>query len=163
MPPVPSEFYPLLDLDYIEELLELSKSYVSNLVKSGAIKTKKIGNKTYVSNHYLNAFMDKVPKDRKDMEKKIIKKKINTLREDMILQSAHVINRMRKSNHNFYKRFYLHEKADTPERLSVLLNDRVSIDSEYELSLDIAYSEIKKIIIEVKKMDLWVFDIQNQE
>jgi len=163
MPPIQSEFYPLLDLDYIEELLELSKSYVANLVKSGAIKTKKIGNKTFVSNHYLHAFMDKVPKDRKDMEKKIIKKKINTLREDMILQSANVIKRMRKSNHNFYKRFYLHEKADTSDRLSVLLNDRVSIDAEYELSLDISYSEIKKIIIEVRRMDLWVFDIQNQE
>ncbi len=162
MPPVPSEFYPLLDLDYIEELLELSHAYTMNLVKSGAIKTKSIGGKRFVSNHYLNAFMDKVPKDRKEMEKKIVKKKINTLREDMILQSANIIKQMRKSNHNFYKRFYLHNKADTSERLSVLLNDRVSIDSEYELSLDIAYSEIRKIIIEVRKMDLWVFDIQNE-
>lgn len=160
MPPVPSEFYPVLDLDYLVELLELSPAYIMNLVKSGEIKTKRIGNKTLVSNHYLNAFMDKVPKNRKEMEKRIIKKKINTLREDMILQSANIIKQMRKSNHNFYKKFYLHHKADTSERLSVSLNDRVNIDSEYELSLDISYSEIKKIILEVRRMELWVFDIQ---
>ena len=163
MPPITSEFYPPLDLDYLEDLLGLSRSYVLNLVAGNEIKTKKIGNKIFVSNYSLHAFMDKVPKDNKEMEKRIIKKKINSLREDMIIHSANIIEQMRRSNHNFYKRFYLQKKAEFSDRLSVTLNDRVDIDNEYKISFNIPYSEIKKIIIEVRRMNLWVFDIQIQE
>ena len=101
---VTSEYYPPLDLEYLEDLLGISKTKVSHLVGNNDIKTKKMGNKIYVSNYSLNLFMDKVPKDRKEMEKRIIDRKIIELKEDKILQYAHYIKMMRNSNKNWFKR-----------------------------------------------------------
>jgi len=161
MTPITSEYYPPLDLDYLEDLLGLSRSYVLNLVTDDEIKTKKMGNKIFVSNYSLNAFMDKVPKDRNEMERRIIKKQINEIKEKKILTYAYFIKRMRKSNKEFTKLLNKKKELEFSQKISFKLNSRIDTDNEIEnISLDIPYSEIKKIILEVKKMDLWVFDKQ---
>jgi len=156
---VTSEYYPPLELEYLEDLLGLSKTEVSHLVGGNEIKTKKMGNKIYVSNHSLNAFMDKVPKDRKEMEKRIIDRKVVELKEDKILLYAHYIKIMRNSNKKWFKRLMKLKSIEYSDKLSFTLNSRIDYGFEFEeISLEITDEEMEKIISDVKKMDLWVFD-----
>lgn len=159
MPPITSEYYPPLDLNYLEDLLGLSRSYVLNLVAEDEIKTKKMGNKIFVSNYSLNAFMDKMPKDRKEMERRIVKKKIIQLKEEKVLTYADFIKKMRKSNNQIFKVFNKKKEIEFSQTINITLSSRIDTVNEIEnISLDIPYSEIKKLILEVRDMDLWIFD-----
>jgi len=161
MPPITSEYYPPLDLDYLEDLLDISRSNILNIVADGEIKTKKMGNKIFVSNYSLNAFMDRVPTNRKEMERRVVKKYINEWKENKILTYAYLIRTMRRSNKEFTKLLNKKKELEFSQKVSFQLNSRVDTDNEIEnISLDIPYSEIKKIILEVREMDLWVFDKQ---
>jgi len=144
---VTSEYYPPLDLEYLEDLLGISKTKVSHLVGNNDIKTKKMGNKIYVSNYSLNLFMDKVPKDRKEMEKRIIDRKIIELKEDKILQYAHYIKMMRNSNKNWFKRLFTMKSMEYSDKLSFTLNSRIDYGFEFEeISLEISDEEVEKIV-----------------
>lgn len=158
MSPILSEYYPPLELDCLEDLLGMNKSTVLNLVANDEIKTKKMGNKIFVSNYSLNSFMDKVPKNRKEIAKRVVRRHINELKEDKILTYANLIQKMRKSNKGFSKLLHSKIKVQFSENISFKLNSRINSDNEIEnISLDIPYSKIKSIILKVRDIDLWIF------
>jgi len=158
---VTSEYYPPLELEYLEDLLGLSKTEVSHLVGGNEIKTKKMGNKIYVSNHSLQSFMSKVPMDRKKIQKRIIDRKVMELKEDKILLQAYFIKIMRNSNKNWFKRLMKMKSMEYSDKLSFTLNSRIDYGFEFdEISLEISDEEVEKIVSDVKSMNLWVFETQ---
>ncbi len=159
MLPIASEYYPPIELDYLEDLLALTKAQISHLIGGNEIKTKKIGNIVYVSNYSLSSFMDKVPKNREKMEERIIKRKIMEAKEDKVLKYAHYINMMRRSNKEWYKKFIAMKDLEFNDKISFTLNSRIDVGFSFEeISLDLTDEEMNKITSDVKKMNLWVFE-----
>jgi len=157
---VVDDFTPPITYADMEYIFDVPQSKFVKMAFYNEIKTKKIGRKIYVSIESIKDLLKSLTTDKKSVQRNIIKRKIITLREDKILKMSKIIKTMRTLNSVYKtnlkggigtKRMPKRWKSEDINLILLEMDNRVEFES---LSIDVSYSEIKKIILEVREMDL---------
>jgi hypothetical protein len=153
------EYYPPITYKDMEYLFDIPISKLVKMSKYNEIKTKKIGSKTYVSINSIKGIISNLQTDIKSIQRNIIKRKLMKLKEDKILKLSKLIRQMRNINSVFQsynkggicgKRFS--KNFTSSEDINLILNEMDNYSHIDDLSIDLRYSEIKGVVLEVREM-----------
>ena len=152
------DFYPPITYKDMENIFDVPKSVFVEMHFSRQLETKTIGKITYVSINSIKDLISSIPDDIKSIQRMCIKRKILTFKEDRILRYANLIRTMRNSNETFKKNSgnSLKAKRISDKRYNEINLALLEINNNSyfeDLLIDnITYSQIKKIILEVRNM-----------
>lgn len=157
------EFYPPITYKDMEYLFDIPISEFIKMSKYNEIETKKIGSKTYVSINSIKGILSNLQTDTKSIQRNMVKRKLMTLKENKILKMSKLITKMRTINNVYQswnkggingKRF---PKSFTSDDINLIINEMDNYSHIDKLSIDLRYSDIKGVILEVREMDLIYF------
>ena len=157
------EYYPPITYKDMEYLFDIPILKLIQMTKYNEIKTKKIGNKIYVSIHSIKSILSNLQTDKKSIQRNIIKRKLLILKENKILQMSKIIRKIRTVNSVYQslnkggingKRL---PKTFTSNDINLIMNEMDNYSYIDNLSIDLKYTEIKDVILEVREMDLIYF------
>lgn len=157
---IKDDYYPPITLKDMEYLFDIPQSKFVKMAKYNEIDTQKIGQTTYVSVISLEKMISSLNSDRKSIQRKIIKRKLMAEKENKILEMSKLIKIMRRINGEQKDRIGGVYKKRKPKKfyssndLNLILNQMDDFATIESLSIDLTYSEIKKIILDVKEMNL---------
>lgn len=157
-----SDYYPPITFKDMEYIFDVPKSKFVKMNLYNEIETETIGRKTYVSIKSIKTLLSSILYDKKSIQRNIIKRKLMSLKEDKILRMSKVIQSMRKINGMYQSSLGgIHKKRQKKkfksEDMNLILNEMDNFSYIEDLSIDLTYSEIKGVILEVREMNLVYF------
>jgi len=158
MTPFTSEYYPPLLLDELKDILELNETRVLFLIRNEHIKCRKMGGKYYVSINSLAKYITTLPKTKKEIERIIIRKRINRYVEKKILEFAQLIKAKNKANKEYYNLIKKISSTANDDSTNYSLANVEYKPYNLDFELGIRYSHIKALIKDVRKVNFLTYE-----